>query len=193
VILHSLDPWLLARHQPSLARTAIKSLWRVGFEVWFPTHRQLRPLPLRMVPAHKRHLAAYYLRGIRCPRFPGYLLIRPLPFCEWDVNRLADLRGCGSIVSVDGRTAKIQDFEVELMRIAEATGVFDQYVGVGRRRYTITPENGQEWIWHSEKAQNLDGSGKFRLFVDSLGRIARMIEGDETSLSENGRHLTPSP
>lgn len=186
MILHSLDPWLLARHQPSLERTAVKSLWRVGFECWFPTYRQLRPTPLRYVPPNKRHQAAWYLREVRCARFPGYLLIRPLPFCEWDVNRLADLRGCGSIVSVNGRTAKIQDYEVELMRIAEANGLFDQHIGVGRRRYTITPENGREWFGKGEKPINLDVSGEFRLFVDSLGRIARMIEGDETSLSENG-------
>lgn len=194
MILHSLEPWLIARHEPNRERTAAVSLAQAGFECWFPTYLEVRPLPLRKVPPRKRHLAAYFLREIRCARFPGYLFVRPLPFCRYDLNRLVELRGCGGVVTLGGKAAKIQDFDVELMRLAEAQGKFDVHIGVGRRRYFIERENCSMASIRSRSAiskkfPNVDESREFRLLVDALGRIARIIgqaEGDETGLSAQG-------
>src|SRR5262245_4168871 len=129
--LHSIDPWFLARYQPALERAARENLCRVGFENWYPSIVDVRSVPLRKIPPKKRHLAPRMLQQIRRPRFVGYILIRPLPWCRWDVNRLFDLTGCGNVVSNGEHPAKIQDFDVELMRLAEARGKFDTFAAVG--------------------------------------------------------------
>src|SRR5262245_59836390 len=81
VILRSFDPWFIARHRPNAERTALTSLARTGFEAWFPTYLDIRPTPLRKLTASKRRLAHLHVTEIRRPRFPGYLLVRPLPVC----------------------------------------------------------------------------------------------------------------
>src|SRR5262245_49776648 len=124
-LLHSFEPWFVARYQPRLARVARENLARVGFETWYPTIIELRPMPLNRLTANKRRHRFSFLREVRRPRFVGYILIRTLPDCIWDVNRIDELSGCGSIVRFGETPAKIQDFDVEIMRVAEATGQFD--------------------------------------------------------------------
>jgi hypothetical protein len=174
--VHSLAPWFLARYMPALERTARDNLCRVGFENWYPSIIDVRPVPLRKIPPKKRHLAARMLQEIRRPRFVGYILIRPLPWCRWDVNRLFDLTGCGNIVSNGQHPAKIEDFDVELMRLAEARGQFDTFAAVGPRfRIRIDVQTHQQWISQGKKLLNLDDARKFRLFLDAFGRIERII------------------
>jgi hypothetical protein len=188
MLLHSLAPWFLARHQPNLVRVACASLTRVGFEAWYPTIVELRPLPLRKIAPTKRHRAAFFLREVRRPRFVGYILIRMLPHCQWDVNRINELSGCGSIVRFAGTPAKIQDFDVEIMRIAEATGQFDTVTYAGPPgRYRIS-RTGADTRWTGQGKQLLgsqDARG-LRLAVDAFGRVARIIEeADEPPAASN--------
>ena len=139
MIIHSIAPWFLARYQPNLERTARNSLARAGFECWYPTYLDIRPMPLRKISASKRRLGHLFVQEIRRPRFVGYILVRPLPWCRQDLNRLFELPGCGAVVTLGGKAAKVEDFDAELMRLAEARGVFDVHTGVGRRgRYRVT-------------------------------------------------------
>lgn len=183
--VHSLAPWFLARCQPGLERAARDNLCFVGYENWYPTIIDVRRAPLRKIPPKKRHLASRMVQEIRRPRFVGYILIRPLPWCRWDVNRLPDLRGCGKLVSIGDHPAKIEDFDVELMRLAEARGQFDIYATIRSRfRIALVERTHHEWISQGVKLLNLDEARKFRLCIDALGRIERIIahaEGTEIS------------
>jgi len=192
-VVHSIAPWFLARYQPALERTARENLCRVGFENWYPTIIDLRAVPLRKIPPKKRHLAQRMVQEIRRPRFVGYILIRPLPWCRWDINRLFDLTGCGGIVSNGEHPAKIEDFDVELMRIAEARGVFDTFVGVAPRfRIQLNEQTHQQWTAQAQKILNLDEARKFRVFIDAFGRIERIIAHVE-GRAEPDRSLQRSP
>jgi hypothetical protein len=179
VIIHSIAPWFLARYQPNLERTARNSLARAGFEVWFPTFVDIRPTPLRKISPSKRRLAHLFMDEVRRPRFPGYLLIRPLPWCIHDPNRVRELSGCGGIVTLGGKVAKVEDFDVEIMRIAEAAGTFDTYAGIGKRgRYRVAPAAlDQRWTGQGRRLL-LDHreARRLHLAVDALGRIAQLVD-----------------
>ena len=192
--VHSIEPWFLARYQPALERTARENLCRVGFENWYPSIVDVRAVPLRKIPPKKRHLAARMLQEIRRPRFVGYILIRPLPWCRWDINRLFDLTGCGSIVVSAGHPAKIEDFDVEIMRLCEARGVFDTFVGVAPRfRIRIVEQTHQQWVEQGKKFLNLDDARKFRVFLDAFGRVERIIAQVEGSLITEPKRAAVHP
>src|SRR5262245_24318212 len=178
VIIHSIAPWFLARYQPNLERTARDSLARAGFECWYPTYLDVRPLPLRKISPSKRRLAHLFVQEIRRPRFVGYILVRPLPWCRQDLNRLFDLPGCGALVHVAGATARVPDYDVELLRLAEANGKFDVHAGVGRHgRYKVTAAGlDRRWEDQGRKLLAAHEAKRLRLTLDALGRVARLVE-----------------
>src|SRR5262245_66502913 len=107
-------------------------------------------MPLRKIAPSKRRLAHLFVQEVRRPRFVGYILVRPLPWCRHDLNRLFELHGCGGVVTLGGKVAKVEDFDVEIMRLAEARGVFDVHAGVGRHgRYKVTAA-GLDQRWESQ-------------------------------------------
>jgi hypothetical protein len=188
MLIHSLAPWFLARHQPNLVRIACASLTRAGFEAWYPTYVDVRPTPLRKLSPGKRHLAHLFLQEVRRPRFVGYVFVRPLPWCTHDPNRLFELHGCGGIVSLGGKVAKIEDYDVEIMRIAEAQGTFDTVIGVGRGgRYRVSrlPDE-RQWVGQGRKLLNGNDAKQYGLLVDALGRVEEIVaqaNGVETGLA----------
>jgi hypothetical protein len=171
------DPWWIMRVQPNMYRTAAASLLREGFESYGPTFRVLAPMPRRMIPPKKRHQANLFKREIRRRRFEGYLFIRRM-FGVYDVNRLFDLSGCGGIVTNASSVALVYDYEIELMRLVEADGTVDQTFAEGHKGYRITklPSDGRDqWAGQSKIVGRIDDSGKTILFVQRMGRIARLI------------------
>jgi hypothetical protein len=178
VIIHSIAPWFLARYQPNLERTARNSLARAGFECWYPTYLDIRPTPLRKISPSKRRLAHLFVQQIRRPRFVGYILARPLPWCRHDLNRLFELPGCGAVVTLGGKAAKVEDFDVEIMRVAEVRGTFDTWVGVGPKgRFRVSPAAvDQRWIAQGKKLLAVDEARKLHLAADALGRIGRLVD-----------------
>lgn len=189
MVLHSIAPWFLARYQPSLERTARENLSRVGFENWYPTILDMRALPLRKIPPKKRHLAPRFIQEVRRPRFVGYILIRPLPICRFDINRLFDLTGCGSVVSCGEHAARIEDFDVELMRLAEARGTFDTFIGAASQYRTRISKQAQEtWTAQGKRLLALDEARKLGLCVDAFGRIEQLI-----AQARGPEFIRPSP
>ena len=176
--VYSLDPWLLARYLPQLEKTALNSLNREGLIGWYPTYKDVRPTPLSRIPPKKRDQADKYMDEVRKALFPGYILIKRIFGC-FDINRLFDLEGCGSIVTVGGCVAHIPDFDVEIMRLAEAYGSFDRFSARGSTkpyRLTRLPEGmDRRWTDQADRLVRLDESGRTSLFVDASGRIARYI------------------
>jgi len=179
--LHSHDPWLIARYQQQLEKTAMHHLVREGFECWTPSYKDVRQMPLRRIPPKKRRQAAMFVEQVRKKRFPGYIFIRRAAG-HFDVNRLFDLRGCGAVVTVSGMPAHVPDLDIELMRLAESDGTHDVYTFHGRAiaHLKVTHLDGDtdikaQWDTISPRKMLLDDSGKLSLTVDAFGRVARLI------------------
>lgn len=175
---YAIDPWWIMRVQPNMYRTATASLLREGFECYAPTYRVLSRAPLREIPPKKRHQAHLFKRETRKRRFEGYMFIRRMFGC-YDVNRLFDLQGCGSIVMNASSPALVYDYEIELMRLVEADGTFDEVQVETYRGYkVIAPQaekSADKWMGKSRIVGRLDDSQRTVLFVERLGRIARLI------------------
>ena len=172
------DPWWIMRVVASMYKTAEQALLREGFESFAPTYKVLGQTPLRMIPPKKRHQSNLYRRELRKRRFDVYLFIRRL-FGNYDLNRLFDLDGCGSVVMVASSFALVYDFEIELMRLAEADGAWDDTSVETHRGYKITRLPEQRWTGESKIVGRLDDSIKTVLFVNRMGRIARIISQAE--------------
>lgn len=169
------DPWWIMRVQPNAYASAANSLKREGFESYGPTYKVLGPMPLRMIPPKKRHQSGLYKREVRKRRFEGYLFIRRM-FGRFDVNRLFDLDGCGSIVKDGERNAIVFDYEVELMRLAEVDGTFDEVQVETYRGYKVNRlDDDRQWTGQTKVIGRLDDSNRTVLFVERMGRIARLI------------------
>jgi len=172
------DPWLIARVQPNLYKTAAESLLREGFESYGPTYKVLRRTPLRQIPPKKRHQAHLYKTEVRRRRFEGYLFIRRA-FGVYDVNRLFDLDGCGAVVRIAGSVALVYDHEVELMRLVESDGTMDEINEIsahqGYKVRKLPKDGSDQWTGESKIVGRVDESEKTVLFVKHQGRIARLI------------------
>lgn len=174
---YSHDPWWIMRVQPNSYKTAADSLRREGFESYSPTYKILGPQPLRLIPPKKRHQAGLYRREVRKYRFDGYYFIRRM-WGHYDLNRLFDLDGCGSVVLSTGSIALVQDYDIELMRLAEMDGTMDEVQVETYRGYKVArlPDDGSDqWTGSSRIIGRLDDRGKTTLFVERMGRIARLI------------------
>lgn len=171
---YSHDPWWIARVAPNAYRTAAESLKREGFESYSPTYKVIGPLPLRHIPPKKRHQAALYKREIRRRQFDGYMFIRRM-FGHFDINRLFDLEGCGAVVRSAGSIALIPDYDIELMRLIEADGSMNEVQVETYKGYKVTKLDDQQWVGTSKIVGRLDGSTKTVIFVERMGRIARLI------------------
>jgi hypothetical protein len=115
---------------------------------------------------------------IRRPRFVGYVFVRPLPWCPHDPNRLFELHGCSDIVTLGGKAARVEDFDIEIMRIAEARGTFDTVVGGGARgRYRVTAVGlDQRWTGQGKQLLDCAGAKTLHLAIDALGRIEQLVD-----------------
>lgn len=170
------DPWWIMRVQPNAYATAEDSLLREGFESYSPTFKVIGPMPLRMIPPKKRHQSGLYKREIRRRRFEGYAFVRRM-YGTFDVNRTFDLKGCGSIVRTAGSIALVQDYDIEVMRLAEADGSWDEITVETYRGYKVTRINdaAKSYTGQSKIVGRLDSADRTVLFVERMGRIARLI------------------
>lgn len=171
------DPWWIMRVVRGMYKTAEKTLMRAGFECYSPTYKVIGPMPLRLIPPKKRGNAGLYKREVRKRRYDGYLFIRRL-FGHYDLNRLFDLDGCGSIITNASSTALVYDYEIEVMRLAEFDGTLDEVQVETYRGYKVSrlaKDGGGAWTGRSKIVGRLDDSSKTVLFVERMGRIARII------------------
>jgi len=177
-VIHSLEPWLIARTVPSLERTAQLSLIRAGYEAWFPSLVDLKPLPLRRISPNKRHMAKFFVQEVRRPRFAGYVFARPLPHCRWDPWAIGELHGCRGLVYLGAKTAQVPDWDVEIMRLAEARGTFDTWIGTGRKHYRITRAADTQGTKRGRPLPLLgpEEARRLHLAVDAMGRVSRLID-----------------
>lgn len=181
--LNCFDPWWIARAKTNANRLARESLEREGFEVWYPQGRMLTAMPnWRLSPKRRNQKSRPVLReDVRLP-YGDYIFIRRLFGC-YSLLRLFDLNGVGGICMFGETFAKVEDFEIEMLRLAEYDGRFDKCDAVISakqlqlaeiRKTKAAEDRGiMEPITHTI----LDPTQQTILFVEAFGRITRTVRG----------------
>lgn len=185
-----LDDWLLAYSHPHAQHLARKSLEREGFEVFYPLRKVVSCRPASSLPSKTRHRRRFEIVERIEAVLGCYLMLRRL--CGvFDMGRLRELHGVGGLCHMGNTAATIRDFEVELLRLAEAHGRFNIYhaslPGTYRVAIQIDPRvtdgKTERGNWHgvTRTTRRLDGTMPTMVFRQELGRIIRLIESDEAA------------
>ena len=180
--LHCFDPWWIARCKPKSHHCAKEALTREGFEVWFPQGRLLSKMPDRYVGPKRRKQKQLVLREeVRTP-YGDYLFLRRL-FGSFSLMRLFDLNGLYGICLTGETPATLNDYEIEMLRLAEYDGKFDrcdQSITAKQLRLAEirkTKAASDRGITDAITHTILDTTRQTLLFVEVFGRITRVVAG----------------
>jgi len=180
--VHCFDPWWIGRVKSRAHRVARDALKREGFEVWYPQGRLLTLMPHRFIGPKKRNRKQIVLReGVREP-YGDYIFLRRL-FGSFSVLRLFEVSGCYGICLIGEQPATIEDFEVEMLRLAEFDGKFDRceaHITAKQLRLAdIRQTDAAKERAASEPITHaiLDTTQQTLLFVEAFGRITRVVAG----------------
>lgn len=188
-----LDDWLLGYSHPHAQHIARASLEREGFEVFYPLRKIVTRKPSASLPSKTRHRRRFEIVERIEPVLGCYLMLRRL--CgAFDMARLRELNGVGGLCHMGNSAATIRDYEVELLRLAEAHGRFNVYhasipgtyrVAIEidpRLRLTSDGKAGRDrWNGTTRMVGRLDGAARTMIFRQELGRVIRLIECDESA------------
>lgn len=184
------EPWLIAYSRPRAQAVAKQSLERIGYECWYPIRKIVTTRPLRTISSKTRHKRRYeaverFEAALGC-----YLLIRELRPVTMTCN-LYELDGVGGICRFGEKAAMLTDFQVEMLRLAEADGKFNEYavsVPFGYRVSAMAdPRPTFEKKQQDKNPRQYNGCGRdlgHRVdrygesvhFVERLGRVLRLIQ-----------------
>lgn len=131
---HSIAPWILLRCVGGMEKSGTEWLERNGFEAWYPKGKIIKTVPLRHLPSKTRHKRANQ-QVVERERsaYPGYILTRWM-FGEFDLNRVYELPGIIGVCCFGDQVATVPDYEVEIVRVQEARGEFDQFANTQAER-----------------------------------------------------------
>lgn len=172
-----LDPWLIAYSRPRQEHIAKTSLEREGFECWYPLRKIVSTRPLRTISSKTRHRRRFECVEKVEPVLRGYLFIRRL-FGWFDLGRIYELSGCGGLCKFGQEDATVQDFHVELLRLAEADGRFNEYHTTVPITYRLSMKpDPRQWTGTSRLIGRVDRRNKSLQFREEFGRVLRFLEG----------------
>jgi hypothetical protein len=180
---HGIEPWTILRCVGRMEATACEWLERNGFECWYPKGRFIRTVPLRHLPSKTRHKRAQ-MEVVETMRaaYPGYVLVRRM-FGDFDLNRLFALPGIIGICCFGERVAVVPDYDVELVRLDEARGRFDQFANAAAERayfYKIAKsDEDKRYSGDSRVVGRACESGLTVTFQKTLGRVTRIIAASD--------------
>lgn len=178
--IHSMARWIIARVEPGAERKALEWLLRFGFEGYYPKGKFITTVPLRKLPSKTRHKrAAMKVIERERPAYPGYILVRRF-VGDFDLNRLFDIPHMGGVCCFGPDIATLPDFEVEMLRLQEARGAFNQYASVAAERahcYQIAADVATQRTWTGESriVGRTCESGTMVTFSQRFGRITHVI------------------
>ena len=180
--IHCFDPWWIARVKPNSHRAAKEALAREGFEVYYPQGRLLTMMPHRFIGPKKRKQKQVVLReGVRTP-YGDYIFLRRL-FGHYSLLRLFDLNGMYGVCLMGERFALIEDFEIEMFRLAEFDGKFDKCeASISAKQFRLaeiiqTKAAEERGIKEPVTHTILDSTHPRMQFVEAFGRITRVVAG----------------
>lgn len=178
-----LDPWQIAFSRPQLQKAAKRSFERIGYECWYPVRKVVTTKPLASMSSKNRHKRRHetverFETVIGC-----YLLIRKIKDVTFTED-LYELPGIGGLCHFGESVATVADFEVELLRLAEADGRFNEYHAsvnnIDRLSIDIDPRRGYEMKTYDcterDLGRGVDRYGESVYFQEKLGRVLRYIQ-----------------
>ncbi len=180
--LHCYDQWLIVKAEPNRERRAHASLMREGFECWYPAGRRVTRVPQRFISSKTRHKKRHLLQeDVRTP-YPGYLFVRRLSSLM-PLGDLWQLNGVLGVCAFGEQFATIEDFRIELMRIYEDSGFYDQWFVSGLtdseyRRAEVRQTEAAKERWSSKPRTlgRLDTNRRGGIhLVEEFGRITRVV------------------
>lgn len=180
--INCFDPWWIARVKPGSHRLGRVNLMREGFEVWYPQGRLLTLMPHRFIGPKKRQRKQCVLREHVREPYGDYIFLRRL-FGSFSFMRLFDLDGLYGICMTGDRPARIEDYEIELLRLAEFDGKFDKcqplITAKQLRLAEIRPTKAAQdrGLSHPVTHTILDSNRQTLVFVEAFGRITRVVAG----------------
>lgn len=175
--LACLDPWLIGYSQPRCEHIAKSSLEREGFEVWYPIRKVVSTKAARHLPSKTRHRRRFEVVERVEPVLQGYLFLRRLRGV-FDLQRAYELHGVGGLCRGGGQHASLQDYEVEIIRLAEADGKFNTYATTVPGPYRLSVDvNPRTYLGITSRdlGSRLDKSGDEVVFTEQLGRVLRKV------------------
>lgn len=180
--LHSFEPWLIIKSRPNQEAKAKETLMREGFEVYYGARIKFVKvtIPAKKISSKNRHRrrSEYHTIERASPIYPGYLFIRRL-WGALDLYRAFDLPGVLGLCCFDERPATIEDYKIELLRLWEARGKFDEQ-SLSTTPHDVRAAERQRGAPAKDKSKRrtlkrIDESDCSVLFVEELGRITRII------------------
>lgn len=190
--LHPIGPWLLVRTAPRMEKTARLWLLRVGIEAWYAKGRRVSLTPLRRLPSKTRHKRVRQVIAKEFPAFPGYVLARPVFGLNYG-RQICELPGVIGACCFGNTVAKVQDYEVEVLRRYENIGIFDifatseaehTYAQQSERAYKLAGGAKAVWAGQGKRMYRTCESGEIVTFKQNLGRIDRVISLQEATLAD---------
>lgn len=187
VPVQSFDPWIIGYAAPQSEHIAKASLEREGFEVWYPIRKIVTTRPQRSLPSKTRHRRRHEVLERLMPVLSGYLFIRRLTG-NYDLGLLRELAGVNGLCRFGEIIATLADFEIEILRLAEADGRYNSYdaaVPNTHRVWSADPRMTDEKAsphlrsrWSGAQAPNgrFDKIGKSAHFVEEFGRVLRFVK-----------------
>lgn len=176
--------WQIAYSFPRQQHIAARSLGREGFQCWYPLRKVVTRRPLASISSKARHRRRHETVERIEPVYGCYLFIRRPPGCNYDLGRVHELTGVVALCRFGERPASIRDFEIQLIRLAEAHGKFNIYSahipGPYRLMLDVDPRSGSNGrAWHGTTKAN--GERQLLALREEVGRVARLIAATEVA------------
>lgn len=180
--VHSMAPWWIARAKPNAHKQAKESLNREGFEVWYPKAKIIKHPALNTLPSKTRHRLRHATIESERPVFGPYLFIRRFRD-NYDVYRLYELTGVSGICTCGEDLVMVSNADIEYLRLRESDGAFNEHHTVSKFRLNapgmVDPMAQKPHHPAPRVLSSLDTGTERILFVESLGRVTRLIASIE--------------
>lgn len=125
--LHNFERWYIVRSQPNCEAKAAEYLKRENFEVFYAKRQVVMtvPIPANRISSKTRHRRRSETREVitTYPIYPGILFARRI-FGGYDLSQSFDMPGVIGLCCFGETPATVEDYTVELLRLAEARGKF---------------------------------------------------------------------
>jgi hypothetical protein len=176
------DDWQLAYSLPNCQHLACQSLVRVGFEAWYPIKKIVARKPQSRLPSKTRHARRFELIERTAPVFATYLFARRRGGA-FDPGAIRELHGMGGWCRLGDAIATIKDFEIELLKLAESRGRFNEFhVSVpGAYRLAVDPDP-RPWVG----VTRAPGDRQTMAFCAELAHVCELVAADAAAQGTAG-------
>jgi hypothetical protein len=168
------DPWWLGYSLPNCQHLACQSLTRVGFEAWYPIKKIVARKPQSRLPSKTRHRRKFEVVERTAVVFGTYLFARRRSGA-FDPGTVRELHGIGGWCKLGDAIATIKDFEIELLKLAESRGRFNEFHVSVPNTYRLSVEpDPRSWVGTTRPP----GDRQTIAFCAELARVCGIVAAD---------------